>query len=142
MVVLESVERMFGIGPFDANDPPTPCAADGPVEPTGTVLEAAECDTARYVALAPVAVDVNRTYLILTREDHDDGTPLSFGDVTEVPEIQNALAHFGPQSESVRVLTHPGRRRPLSSTVDDLDERGNATFEYAGEGFRLDVRLG
>jgi len=142
MVMLESVERMFGFGPSEANDPPAPCAADGPVESTGSLLEAVECDTARYVALAPVAIDMNRTYLVLTRVDDGDGTALSFGDVTEVPEIQNALAHFGPQAVSVRVLTHPGRRRPLSSTIDDLDERGNETFEFAGECFRLDVRLG
>lgn len=132
---------MFGLGPTDTDDAVTTCVADGPVEANGTVLEAVECDTARYVALAPVAMDVNRTYLVLARTDAE-GTPLSFGDVTRIPEVQNALAHFGPRTESVRVLTHPGRRRTLSNTIDDLDTRGSRTFEYAGEQFSLDVRVG
>lgn len=133
---------MFGPGPSDVSDPPVPCAADGPVSPSGAVLEAVECDTARYVALAPVAVDVNRTYLILTRDDGDDSTQLSVQDVTEVPEVHNAIAHFGPQTESVRVLTHPGRRRPILDSLDDLDPDDSRRFEFAGEGFRLDVRVG
>lgn len=141
MVLLESHGGMFGSGPFEPSDPPAPCAADGPVSPTGTVLEAVECDTARYVALAPVATDAHRTYLILTRDDVD-GAPLSFGDVSRVPELQNALAHFGPRAESVRVLTHPGRRRHLNQLLDELDSYDERAFQYAGEGFRLSVRMG
>lgn len=132
---------MSGSGPFESSDPPAPCAADGPVAPTGSVLEAVQCDTARYVALAPVAVDVNRTYLILTRDDVD-GTTLTYADVRSIPELQNAIAHFGPRTESVRVLTHPGRRRHLSRSLDELETDHSRTFEYSGESFRLSVRLG
>lgn len=132
---------MSGTGPFGANDPPVPCAADGPVSPTGRVLEAVECDTARYVALAPAAMDVNLTYLILTRTD-ESGTPLSYGDISDIPELQNGLAHFGPRAESVRVLTHPGRRRYLTAAVDEFDEERNRTFQYSGERFELGVRIG
>lgn len=141
MVLLESNAPMFGSSPFEPSDPPVPCPADGPVSPTGTVLEAVECDTARYVALAPVATDAHRTYLILTRDDVE-GTPLAYGDVSSEPELQNALAHFGPRAESVRVLTHPGRRRPLKQLLDELDRYDERTFQYAGEGFRLSVRMG
>ena len=132
---------MSGSGPFESSDPPVPCAADGPVSPTGSVLEAVQCDTARYVALAPVAVDVNRTYLILSRDDVD-GTTLTYEAVRSIPELQNAVAHFGPRTESVRVLTHPGRRRHLSQALDEFDSDRSRTFEYSGESFRLSVRLG
>lgn len=141
MVMLEYVKIMSGSGPFEPQDPPAPCAADGPVSPTGTVLEAVECDTARYVAIAPVAHDVHRTYLILSRANVD-GTALSYGDINDIPELQNALAHFGPQAQSVRVLTHPGRRRPLSRHIDDLDEGGTRTFEFSGEEFSVTVNVG
>jgi hypothetical protein len=123
------------------NDPPTPCAADGPISPTDSILEAVECDTARYVALAPTATDVNRTYVILTRTN-DDGTTISFSDVADIPELRNALAHFGPQTQSVRVLTHPGRRQPLASSLDEMAADDSRAFEFSGEGFRLAVRVG
>lgn len=141
MGFLERLQSMAGSGPFESSDPPAPCAADGPVSPTGSVLEAVQCDTARYVALAPVAVDVNRTYLILSRADVD-GTSLTYADVSSIPELQNALAHYGPRTESVRVLTHPGRRRHLTQSLEELDSNESRTFEYGGESFRLNVRLG
>lgn len=141
MMLLERCVTMTGWGPTDTDGSPAPCVPDGPVASTGTVLEAVECDTARYVALAPVARDVKRTYLILTRVN-EDGDTLSYSDITSVPEVQNAIAHFGPRTKSVRILSHPGRRRPLIQTLEELGNRTGRTYEYAGEAFRLSVRVG
>ncbi|MCG1002815.1 MULTISPECIES: hypothetical protein [Halobacterium] len=120
----------------------TPCPADGPLDPGRSAVEAVECNSARFVNLAHSSRGVQPTYLVLTDSDVD-GTQLSLTDVLSMPEIQNAVAYFGADTDSVRVRTQSGRRKALEEHVDALAERSSApAFEFGDRCFELSVVLG
>jgi hypothetical protein len=105
-------------------------------------VEAVECDSARFVNLAHSGRGVQPTYLVLTDSDAD-ATQLSLTDVLSMPEIQNAVAYFGADTESVRVRTQSGRRVALEEHVEALAERSpDPAFEFGGRRFELSVVLG
>ena len=126
-----------------SGDPGTAqCSADGPLDPGRSAVEAVECDSARFVNLAHASEGIQPTYLVLTDSD-GDATQLSLTDVLSMPEIQNAVAYFGADTDSVRVRTQPGRRVALEEHVDALTDRNSASvFEFSGRTFELSVVVG
>lgn len=126
-----------------SGDPGTAqCSADGPLDPGRSAVEAVECDSARFVNLAHASEGIQPTYLVLTDSD-GDATQLSLTDVLSMPEIQNAVAYFGTDTDSVRVRTQPGRRVALEEHVDALAERiPGPAFEFGGRTFELSVVVG
>ncbi len=127
-------------GPGDPG--PAQCSDDGPLDAGRAAVEAVECDSARFVSLAHASGGLQPTYLVLTNSDRE-ATLLSATDVLSVPEIQNAIAYFGEETDSVRVRTQPGRRKALEEHVDALAERSQApAFEFANRRFELSVIAG
>jgi hypothetical protein len=57
------------------------------------------------------------------------------------PEVQNAVAYFGEQTDSVRVRTRSDRRLAVEEHVEAMREQGSA-FEFAGRRFDLEVVAG
>lgn len=127
-------------GPGDPG--PAQCSADGPLDPGRSVIEAVECDSARFVDLAPDGGGIQPTYLVLLGVDDDeDVTQLSSTEVFLAPEVQNAVAYFGEQTDSVRVRTRSDRRLAVEEHVEAMREQGSA-FEFAGRRFDLEVVAG
>ncbi|AHG05256.1 hypothetical protein HALDL1_08795 [Halobacterium sp. DL1] len=126
-------------GPPDTD--PGECPANGPLEPGRSVVEAVECNTARFVDLTGTSGGVVPTYLVLTGAERAN-VSLSGTEVYALPEIQNALAYFGPETNSVRVHTCPERRTLLNEHVAALTDGGESTVEFADRTFDLDVVLG
>lgn len=127
-------------GPDDAS--PGDCPADGPVDPGRSVVAAVECNTARFVDVTHESGGVEPTYLVLTSAT-EAGATLSRTDVHTIPELQNAIAYFGPDTDSVRVQTRPKRRKILREHLAALEENSTSTsFEFAEQTFDLDVVLG
>lgn len=126
-----------------AGDPgPAQCRADGPLEPGRSAVEAVECDSARFVDMAHASGGIQPTYLVLEASD-GEGKPLSSTDLLSMPEIQNAVAYFGENTDSVRVRTQADRRVALEEHVEALRERERgASFEFAGRCFDLEVVAG
>lgn len=121
---------------------PDDCQADGPLEAGRCVVSAVECNSARFVDLTGDALGGEPTYLVLTAVD-GSGTSLSRTDVYAVPELHNAIAYLGPETDSVRVQTRPDRRRTLREHLAALEGTGSpSTFEFADRRFELDVVLG
>lgn len=129
-------------GPGDPG--PAQCRADGPLEPGRSVVEAVECDSARFVDLSHSSGGIQPTYLVLqATSPDDDATTLSSTDVLSVPEVQNAVAFYGEETDSVRVRTRPDRRVAVEEHVEALRERrAGSTFEFAGRCFDLEVVAG
>jgi len=125
-------------GPKDAT--PGDCPPDGPLDAGRSVVTAVECNTARFVDLTHDAVGVEPTYLVLTAADRP-GIPLSRTDVFAMPELQNAIAYFGPDTDSVRVQTRSDRRRPLREHLRALGD-SPGSFEFSNCRFDLEVVVG
>ena len=126
-----------------ADHPPADCSPDGPLEPGRSVVEAVECNSARFLTLTHATSGVTPTYLVLTTTETDAATSLSTTDVLSMPEMQNALAYLGSGVESVRVQMQSERRSALREHVRTL--RGDSpddAFEFAGRQFDLEVVLG
>ena len=126
-------------GPDDAS--PRDCPPDGPLDAGRSVVTTVECNTARFVDLTHDSGGVEPTYLVLTAADRP-GTSLTRTDVYAMPELQNAIAYFGPGTDSVRVQTRADRRRALREHLAALDGAASGTFEFSGCQFNLDVVVG
>ncbi|WP_336036756.1 hypothetical protein [Halobacterium yunchengense] len=127
-------------GPGDPG--PTQCVADGPLEPGRSAVEAVECDSARFVAMAHASGGIQPTYLVLTAADGEP-TQLEVTDVLSVPEVQNALAYFGEHTDSVRVRTRAERRVAVEEHVRALRNREDGeVLQFGGCTFDLDVVVG
>ena len=126
-------------GPDDAS--PGDCPPDGPLDAGRSVVTAVECNTARFVDLTHESGGVEPTYLVLTAANRP-GTSLTRTDVYAMPELQNAIAYFGPGTDSVRVQTRADRRRALREHLAALHDGGSSTFEFSDRRFALDVVLG
>jgi hypothetical protein len=135
---------MSYLGASGPNDyPSSDCAPDGQVEPGRSVVEAVGCGSARFLTLTHATGGVTPTYLVLTAVDGGSTMSLSSTDVMTMPELQNALAYFGPNVESVRVQTQSERRTAVREHVEALErDAPNDTFEFGGRRFELDVVLG
>ena len=135
---------MSHLGASGSDDSPfADCTPDGPLEPGRSVVEAVECDSARFLTLTHATGGITPTYLVLTAAEDESATPLSSTDVLSMPEIQNALAYLGGGVESVRVQTQSERRVALREHVDALGaEVAGDVFEFAGRTFDLEVVLG
>lgn len=128
-------------GPGDPG--PAQCRADGPIEPGRSVVEAVECDSARFVDLSHASGGIQPTYLVLLAASDDDATQLSPTDVQSIPEVQNAVAFYGEQTDSVRVRTRTDRRVAVEEHVTALRERRTGSvFEFGGRCFELEVVAG
>jgi hypothetical protein len=122
---------------------PAQCSADGPLDAGRCVVEAVECDSARFVDLAHASGGLQPTFLVLTESDAEDPVQLSTTDVLSVPELQNAVAYNGESADSVRVRTQPDRRRAVTEHVEALREHAAGTvFDFAGQRFNLKVVAG
>jgi|AntRauMinimDraft_4_1070384.scaffolds.fasta_scaffold00095_35 hypothetical protein len=129
-------------GPGGDDQQPTVCPADGPVEPGRSVVEAVECNTARFVDLSGVSGGVTPVHLVVSGADGET-TTLERTQVLSLPELQNGLAYFGPDVDSVRVRTHPDRRVNVREHVTALEEQSASSgFEFGGREFSLAVQLG
>ncbi|MGB9966055.1 hypothetical protein [Halobacterium hubeiense] len=105
-------------------------------------MTAVECDSARFVNLAHASDGIQPTSLVLTDSDAE-ATPLSPTEVLSMPELQNAVAYFGENTDSVRVRTQSERRAALEEHVDALHERApTPAFEFGGRSFELSVVVG
>jgi len=121
---------------------PSTCPADGPVEPGRSVVEAVECQTARFVDLSGASGGVTPVHLVVSETDGET-TPVDRTQVFSLPELQNGLAYFGPDVDSVRVRTHPDRRVNVREHVTALEEQSaTGGFEFGGCEFSLGVQLG
>jgi len=128
--------------PGSGNPGPARCSDDGPLDAGRSAVEAVECDSARFVSMAHASSGLQPTYLVLTASDRE-ATRLSATDVLTMPEVQNAVAYFGEETESVRVRTRPDRRSPLREHVAALSDRTPApAFEFADRRFELTVVVG
>lgn len=133
---------MSHYGAPGADDSVHQCTPDGPLAPGRSVVDAVECNTARFIDLTRDTGDISPTYLVLTDAD-DPGASLTRTDVCGAPELQNAVAYFGADTDSVRVRTLSDRRVALDEHVSALSERGECdAFEFAGCRFALDVVVG
>jgi len=130
-------------GPGGDDQRPTSCPADGPVEPGRVVVEAVECNTARFVDLTGASGGVTPAHLVVSDADGEPTTALDRTQVLSLPELQNGLAYFGPDVDSVRVRTHPDRRVNVREHVAALEEQSETdSFEFGGRAFSLAVQLG
>jgi hypothetical protein len=129
-------------GPGRDDQRPAACPADGPIEPGRAVVEAVECNTARFVDLTGDSGGVTPVHLVVS-DARGETASLERTQVLALPELQNALAYFGPDVDSVRVRTHPGRRENVREHVTALEGRAGANgFEFGGRAFSLAVQLG
>ena|SRR6056297_3054831 len=130
-------------GPGGDDQQPTACPADGPVEPGRSVVEAVECNTARFIDLSGVSGGVTPVHLVVSGAGVETTTTLDRTQVLSLPELQNGLAYFGPGVDSVRVRTHPDRRVNVREHVTALEEQSESGgFEFGGREFSLAVQLG
>jgi hypothetical protein len=129
-------------GPGGDDQQPTACPADGPVEPGRSVVEAVECNTARFVDISGSSGGVTPVHLVVP-DTSGETTTLDRTQVFSLPELQNGLAYFGPGVDTVRVRTHPDRRVNVREHVTALEEQSeSARFEFGGREFSLAVQLG
>jgi len=140
---VEYNDSMSHSGAPGSGDPGTArCSADGPLDAGRSAVEAVECDSARFVNLTHSSGGVQPTYLVLTASDAES-TQLTLTDVLSMPELQNAVAYFGSDTDSVRVRTQPSRRAALREHVDALADRDPApAFAFGGRRFELSVVVG
>jgi len=121
---------------------PAECPADGPLSPGRSVVDAVECNTARFVDLTRESGGVTPVYLVVCDADDADAS-LSRTDVTALPELHNGVAYLGSETDSVRVRTRPERRVQLEEHLAELSAGGeHDTFEFAGCRFGVDVLRG
>ena len=129
-------------GPGGDDQRPTACPADGPLEPGRSVVEAVECNTARFVDLSGASGGVTPVHLVVS-DASGETTSIDRTQVLSLPELQNGLAYFGPDVDSVRVRTHPDRRVNVREHVAALeDQSATGRFEFGGREFSLAVQLG
>ncbi|WP_458206236.1 hypothetical protein [Haladaptatus sp. NG-SE-30] len=112
------------------------CTARGSVEPTDHVLGAGGCDSgSASVALEFGQDEFCHAYLLLdTGQGQGDAVQLSEADVTELPELQNAVAYLGPDSTSVRVRTSKRRTDEIFDHLGSLAEEYESTTRFAFDG--------
>jgi len=121
---------------------PSACPADGPIEPGRSVVEAVECNTARFVDVSGASGGVTPVHLVVSDADAETAT-IDRTQVLSLPELQNGLAYFGPDVDTVRVRTHSDRRVNVREHVTALEEQSETDgFEFGGREFSLDVQLG
>lgn len=129
-------------GPGGEDQRPNTCPADGPVEPGRSVVEAVECNTARFVDLSGASGGVTPVHLVVS-EAGGQTASLTRTDVFGLPELQNGLAYLGPDVDSVRVRTRSDRRQNVREHVTSLTEQTSLDgFEFGGCKFALEVQLG
>ena len=131
-------------GPGGDDQRPSACPADGPVEPGRAVVEAVECNTARFVDLGGASGGDTPAHLVVSDAGGETTTTeLDRTQVLSLPELQNGLAYLGPGVDSVRVRTRPDRRTNVQEHVAALEEQAEADgFEFGERAFSLAVRLG
>jgi hypothetical protein len=129
-------------GPGEEDQRPTGCPPDGPVDPGRSVVDAVECNTARFVDLSEASGGVTPVHLVVS-ETEGQTASLTRTDVLGLPELQNGLAYFGPGVDSVRVRTGSHRRQNVREHASALAEQTSLEgFEFGGREFALDVQLG
>lgn len=129
-------------GPDGEDQRPSDCPPDGPVDPGRSVVEAVECNTARFVDLSGASGGVTPVHLVVSDADGQTAS-LTRTDVLGLPELQNGLAYFGPGVDSVRVRTRSDRRQNVREHVTALAEQTSLDgFDFGGRKFALDVQLG
>ncbi|MFC7165790.1 hypothetical protein [Halospeciosus flavus] len=117
--------------------------ADGLVEPTVAVEEVHATGTSRYVVLEPYGEsdDPDDDAFLLVERVSGPASPereLDDAEARGTIELQNGLAYFAPDVESVRVRTPASRTAGLRC---ELVLRGllDVRLAYAGEQFRLSL---
>jgi len=105
-------------------------------------VEAVECNTARFVDLSGASGGVTPVHLVVA-DASGETAALDRTQVFSLPELQNGLAYFGPDVDSVRVRTHPDRRVNVREHVTALEEQSESGgFEFGGREFSLAVQFG
>lgn len=136
---VESIDGMSLPSDPGSSGPETaPCQPTGPLDPGRSVVRAVECNSARYVDLVRDETSARPTSLILT-DTKRETTPLSETDLCRVPELQNAVAFYGPETKSVRIRTRKRRASMLREYVDSLRERPENAFGFEERRFDFHV---
>lgn len=127
--------------PGDPGSPGTEtvrCEPTGPIDPSRSVIRAVECNSARFVDLVRDETSIRPTSLVLTATSREP-TALSETDLCRVPELQNAVAFYGRETQSVRVRTRKRRAGMLREYVGSLRDDPEHAFGFESSRFDLHV---